>query len=738
MIAKQVSMKVIRKSSATNLIKYITDPQNKAERVDMVSVTNCHQSDPLDAALEIQATQAQNTRAEGDKTYHLVLAFPPGENPEPKILKEIESRICDGLGFSEHQRVSAVHRDTDNLHIHIAINKIHPQDFTIHTPYYDHKTLGQLCEKLEEEYGLEKVNHQSKKRGSENRADDMERHSGIESLLSWIKRECLEDIKLAESWNDMHKVLKDNDLEIKLRGNGLIIESSDGIIVKASTVARELSKPKLEERLGSFVSSPDHQDQPKKAKRQYQAKPIKTQINTVELYAKYKANQKQINQSRASEWEKARARKNRAIKSIKQSGQVKRSAIKLMGKGRLAKKILYSQTSKATKEAIQKVNKKYFEERQTIYEKYQRQAWADWLKTKATEGDKEALDALRAREARKGFKENTVRGQGKKSQEKVKDAVQDSVTKKGTIIYRVGKAAIRDDGDRIQISRENTHRSLEAALKLAVSRYGKTITVNGTDAFKEQIAQVAAQSKLEVVFDDVGLEYRRQQLLNKKQQEKTDNEQRRKDRGRETNGNSVNTGTDARSDRGNEGHGRVRGTDRTRGRGRIRGNVKPNVGRVGRKPPPERQNRLRNLSQCGVVRPAKGSEVLLSGDVSNRVEQQGAQSIPGLRRGISGGRINDQKQAAADKYIVERNTKRVKIVDISKHRHYNEGEHPEASFSGIRKIDGQSLVLLKRDNEIIVLPIDAAAERRLKKLSIGDVVMLTKKGTVTTTKGRSR
>ena len=147
---------------------------------------------------------------------------------------------------------------------------------------------------------------------------------------------------------------------------------------------------------------------------------------------------------------------------------------------------------------------------------------------------------------------------------------------------------------------------------------------------------------------------------------------------------------------------------------------------------------MRNLSQCGVVRPAKGSEVLLSGDVSNRVEQQGAKSIPGLRRGISGGRINDQKQAAADKYIVERNTKRVKIVDISKHRHYNEGEEGEASFSGIRKIDGQSLVLLKRDNEIIVLPIDAAAERRLKKLSIGDVVMLTKKGTVTTTKGRSR
>ncbi|MGF2043786.1 relaxase/mobilization nuclease domain-containing protein, partial [Staphylococcus aureus] len=28
----------------------------------------------------------------------------------------MEDRICAGLGFAEHQRVSAVHHDTDNLH----------------------------------------------------------------------------------------------------------------------------------------------------------------------------------------------------------------------------------------------------------------------------------------------------------------------------------------------------------------------------------------------------------------------------------------------------------------------------------------------------------------------------------------------------------------------------------------------------------------------------------------------
>ncbi|MBN8510529.1 MAG: relaxase/mobilization nuclease domain-containing protein, partial [Burkholderiales bacterium] len=39
-----------------------------------------------------------------------------GETP----LQAIERRICDGLGYGEHQRVSTGHHDTDNLHLHIA------------------------------------------------------------------------------------------------------------------------------------------------------------------------------------------------------------------------------------------------------------------------------------------------------------------------------------------------------------------------------------------------------------------------------------------------------------------------------------------------------------------------------------------------------------------------------------------------------------------------------------------
>jgi hypothetical protein len=59
----------------------------------------------------------------------------------------IEERFCNALGYAEHQRISVVHHDTDNVHIHVAINKIHPTTFTIHAPIRDYKTL-RICSSI--------------------------------------------------------------------------------------------------------------------------------------------------------------------------------------------------------------------------------------------------------------------------------------------------------------------------------------------------------------------------------------------------------------------------------------------------------------------------------------------------------------------------------------------------------------------------------------------------------------
>lgn len=149
----------IEPESWTRTADYILDTSNDGAKVGGVRVTNCHTEDPAEAAIEVRLTQEQNTRSKSDKSYHLVFSFPAGERPALETLHQIEDALVEAIGLADHQRISAVHTDTDNLHVHVAINKVHPTTFRNVEPYYDHPRLMEACERLEVIHGLERTNH---------------------------------------------------------------------------------------------------------------------------------------------------------------------------------------------------------------------------------------------------------------------------------------------------------------------------------------------------------------------------------------------------------------------------------------------------------------------------------------------------------------------------------------------------------------------------------------------------
>jgi hypothetical protein len=876
MIVKHVPMRSLGKSDFAGLAEYVTDEQSKDHRLGHVQVTNCVAASLRDAITEVLATQHMNTRAKGDKTYHLIVSFRAGEHPGADTLRAIEARICAGLGYADHQRISAVHTDTDNLHIHIAINKIHPVRLTMHEPYYPHRTLAELCAKLERDYGLEVDNHMPRRSGAENRAADMEQHAGVESLVGWIQRECLNEIKAAQSWQELHQVMRENGLELRVRANGCVFEAGDGTMVKASTVARELSKPGLESRFGPFEAPTG--PQPRAArdarlprarleradaeahaarrpvarvgrvpppnskhhlralselasvriagggedllpKREYRKDPIRLRVNTVELHARYKTAQQSVAMTQSEALKRIRHRRDRLIEAAKRSSRLRRATIKVLGESRGNKKLLYAQASNALRSEIQAINKQFQQERIALYGQLSRRTWADWLKLEAQHGSAEALAALRAREAAQGLKGNTIRGEGQ-ARPGHAPAV-DNITKKGTIVFRAGMSAVRDDGNKLQVSREVTRDGLQQALRLAMERYGNRITVNGTVVFKAQIIRTAVDSRLPITFADPAMEARRQALSTKENtHDRPERTEHRGPVGRGTGGPGQRPAADEHTARAaavaRSGDGRQAG-----GHGNAAGPAivpwKPDVGRPGRVPPPQSKHRLRELSELGLVRIAGGSEVLLPGDVPHHVEQQGTKPDHALRRRIPGPGVTPgapgtgvgpanakpkvprpgkkpppqsqhrlrplsnlgalriaggaevlmprvapppvvQSQGmplesplrpsptqpaappglvAADKYIAERESKRLSGFDIPKHCRYTDG-YGELRFVGTRTIEGHALALLKRGDEVMVMPIDQPTARRLTRLAVGDAVSVTPKGSIKTSTGRGR
>lgn len=491
-------MKVPRRSSFRDLVAYITHAKDRQERIGHVQVTNCHQSEAQDAVHEVLATQLRNRRACSDKTYHLLISFDASDSPSPDARQRIEAALCEALGFGDHQRISAVHTDTDNLHMHVAINKIHPQKLTIHNPYCDYKALGTICHKLELAHGLAHTNHETRTRGARSMGLDMEHAAGVESLLGWIRRECLMQLRQAQDWATLHEALGRSELALQEKGNGLVISDREGRAVKASSVARELSKAQLVKRFGPFEPNSERMVQ---VVRSYRIHPVANSAGTDELYQHYQAEQMLKREARTQSLRELRHQKHGLMTEAKVQARWKRGLIKQLDCGRLSKRVLYHQAGAALQAEMQTIRERHRAGCKQIVQDAKPLAWFDWLARQAAMHDEAALVALRRRKHRSKRHVNcllgTVRQHGLAAMPGWKV---DHVTKQGTIIYRDGASAIRDSGECLEVSTGTTQAGLEIALSMAMQRFGSRISLSGDAEFRRRVLLMAKALELSVTF----------------------------------------------------------------------------------------------------------------------------------------------------------------------------------------------------------------------------------------------
>ncbi|MGC1183197.1 TraI/MobA(P) family conjugative relaxase [Legionella sp.] len=611
MIIRHIPMKKTRLSSFSGLVQYLCNQQNKQERVGKVRLSNCNSLDLIWGVQEVLATQAKNQRATGDKNYHMLISFAPGESPSDQVLREIEESVTSSIGFKEHQRISVVHHDTDNLHIHVAINKIHPKTFNMIEPYRVYKTFAEVASKLEIELDLQITNHQTCKNRSENLADDMEHHSGIESLINWMKLHCKEKIDATNSWMEIHGILAEHGLIMRVKANGFVFCNDQGLTVKASSISKAFSKKNLESRLGLFVANYSEYNVP--ASNVYRYEPLNKKVLGSALYTKYqyeKSHNKLFISEKLKQLRKARAK---LIEKAKKRGRIKRAALKLMNLSKVQKKYLYQHTNKTLLNDIVNIRKNYEKERSRLMDSRQNKTWADWLKQQAQGGDQDALVAMRYRN-RKNNHDYTLSGADSVFPSLNFGPI-DSVTKEGTEIYKKDNGVIRDNGKEIIISKGGSIPALKRALEMARQRYGDCIDVNGSPLFKKIILQIVIQYQIPITFADLDLENQRQKLNFEQETNHELSRPNRQSHRRRTPGGHEAVGTAT---------------------GNRRSSTKPNAFSIRQGLPAKDHNSLRNLSQCDLVQLTGGGQVLLQDNAHDQLERQGFQPDNNVRRVVSG------------------------------------------------------------------------------------------------------
>jgi len=345
----------------------------------------------------VEAVQAQNTRAGNDRTYHLVISLHPEDRSlDRNELRHVVDRLVDTLGFSEHQYIAVRHSDKDHEHVHVAINKIHPETFRIHSPAWDHQKLFTAGRALERELGLTPLQSRVCDREKvPQRAADHEAHHGIDSFARWARKRLGPALQTRElrSWDELHEVCASLGVALRSHGNGLVFEDVEqGVRVKASFVDRQLSKARLCERLGAFQPARAHQlEAARTATRQYSPVPgIAPQC----LWQEYEQSLDQARRQREHSWSgyrHAAASERRRLKSKYRRQRALIAALPISGhdKRRLSQQLSLRQVidSRALKHQLTL-------RRKTIHKTTHPGTWRHFVASRARDGDARAIRLL--------------------------------------------------------------------------------------------------------------------------------------------------------------------------------------------------------------------------------------------------------------------------------------------------------------------------------------------------------
>jgi len=402
-----ISRRIARKPENDNyrrLANYIAGAAGRGDKCLLTWCSGCWMGDNYELAIdEVVDTQALNTRATKEKTYHLLVSFRPEDEAAltPALLKEVEQDFAKALGLEEHQRHCAVHKNTNNLHLHVAYNLIHPEKLTRREPYRDYLIRDRLCRDLEQRLALSVDNGREHAReiGATPLSDaaaTVEAHTGQQSFEGYVRERrepFLAALEKATTWSDLHRVLAEQGLTIKPHGNGLAIVSNQGQhAIKASRLDRGFSKSNLEKRFGPY-QAPDKRIEQLQPATVYNAKPLHRAPERGELYAEYQAGITKRNAALTL----IKEQETIGRETLAETWKRKRQEVEAMALTKRDKFRLLRLVRQHEADARKRLAMNHGGRRQSIAAEVPFASWSEFLRGKALQGNEVALAILRSR-----------------------------------------------------------------------------------------------------------------------------------------------------------------------------------------------------------------------------------------------------------------------------------------------------------------------------------------------------
>lgn len=206
--------------------------------------------------------------------YHFVVAWRHDENPTDEQMRLVGDTTLADLNLLDHQTLFVAHRDTRHRHLHVVVNRVHPETGKAWDRWQDwvrlEKSLARQAKSLGFVYvpGRHNAPRQFEQvpvrpRSGEYRmaerlgTRDQLRPRWTKAQIAARRKDLTDIVERSKSWDELARALAAVGLTIKRKGQGLVIGDDNGTL-KLSDLGRQIRLGGLEERFAERFADYEH------------------------------------------------------------------------------------------------------------------------------------------------------------------------------------------------------------------------------------------------------------------------------------------------------------------------------------------------------------------------------------------------------------------------------------------------------------------------------------------------
>jgi Relaxase/Mobilisation nuclease domain/Large polyvalent protein-associated domain 7 len=509
MIVKKIptSKAAAPKSKAHNvraLVDYIAGPEagGDGEKVEHRGAENM-----LNVDHEAQAQEmidlAEVARRSPQPVQHWIISWREGEQPTAAQADAAVATFLDEMGLAEHQVIYALHRDTKNCHLHLAVNRVRPDSEKLVTVNngFDHEVAHRAIARIERDQGWQPEGRalflarpdgdleRSRPRGLRERqpsgpARDFEERVGARSAQRIALEVAAPIIREARGWREMSEALAREGIRFERKGSGAVLWVGDEA-VKASSAGRACALSALQKRFGELTVDLEPKVQ---AVAAHAPQPVERAPADWGTYAKERARH---HEERTARREGLRDRQRDEWRRMVDRHRRERDDIfkgSWRGRGDLLNATRSQLAARQAQEKAELRDQPKLERARLQREQERFPGFKDWLAARSPD----LAQQWRYRERQAPTLEGPTFEPPAPCDIRAFEAVVDG----GTVHYRLagdrGSPAFTDRGRVIDIRDTNRRETVLAALQLSAQKWG-TFTVHGDEQFRRICVELARE-----------------------------------------------------------------------------------------------------------------------------------------------------------------------------------------------------------------------------------------------------